>query len=176
MTWPENLVLMGNVIGPHGLEGLLKIRSYAESEKSFLDAGVVYLGSDGAEVREYRVLSVRPHKKTYLLKLEHLASVEEAETHKGAMIFVPKESLTREDEDEFFWHELTGLEVVLDTGRRIGTLKEILPTGNHDIYVVREGKKEILLPAVREVVREIDLDKQRMVISPIEGLLELNEV
>ena len=167
---------MGRVVRPHGIEGALRIKSYAQSEESFLDAGTVFLRSSHGETREYAVASVKPHKNILLIKLEGLNTLEEAETYRGAAILIKRDSLPREGEGEYFWHELIGLEVYLSGGEYVGTLKHILPTGSNDIYVVQGGRSEVLIPAIHEVVKEIDLINIRMVISEVEGLLDLNEV
>jgi 16S rRNA processing protein RimM len=173
---PEDLLLMGRVVRPHGIEGALRIKSYAQSEESFLSAGTVFLRSSDGETREYTVASARPHKNILLMKLEGLNTLEEAETYRGAAILIKRDSLPPEGEEEYFWHELIGLEVYLSGGEYVGTLKHILPTGSNDIYVVQEGRSEVLIPAIHDVVKEIDLINNRMVISEVEGLLDLNEV
>ncbi len=167
---------MGKVVRPHGIEGALRIKSYAQSEESFLSAGTVSLRSSSGDIREYAVSSVRPHKNILLMKLEGLNTLEEAEKYRGAAILIKRHSLPRAEEEEYFWHELIGLEVYLSEGEYVGTIRHILPTGSNDIYVVQEGKKEVLIPAVHDVVREIDLTNNRMIISEVEGLLDLNEV
>lgn len=167
---------MGKVLRPHGLEGKLRILSYAESEKSFLRPGTVILKTEGGEPCEYEVSSVKPHKNVLLLKLKGLTSPEEAERYRGAGIYLKKSLVVREREDEFFWHEIIGLRVHLSTGKYIGTVREIFQTGSNDIYVVRGGEKEILIPAIHDVVRGIDLVGKKMIIFPMEGLLDINEV
>jgi 16S rRNA processing protein RimM len=167
---------MGEVIRPHGIEGALRIKSYAHSEESFLHAGAVFLRSTSGETREYALSSVRPHKNILMMKLEGLNTLEEAEKYRGATILMRKDILLRKGDDEYFWHELIGLEVYLSGGDYIGTLKHILPTGSNDIYVVREGKREVLIPAIHNVVKEIDLINHKIIISEVEGLLDLNEV
>ena len=169
------LLLVGKVIGPHGLGGLLRIWAFAGSNASFRDAESVLLRSVSGETREYTVIDIRPHKNTFLMKLEGLQSKDEAEKCRDADVFVNKEALDRSD-DEYFWYELLGLNVYLDTGQYVGTISEIIPTKAHDIYVVREGGKEICIPAIYEVVRDVDVANKKMVISALEGLLELNEV
>ena len=173
---PENLLLVGKVIRPHGLGGLLRIRSYAHSEESFLNAGTVFLKSDQQKLLEYKVLSAKPHKNILLMNLEGLDSLEEAEKYRAAEIFISKDSLKREKDDEYYWFELIGLKAYLKNGRYIGRLKEILSTPANDIYVVSEGDSEFLIPAVHEVIEVIDLKKKKMIISEIEGLLDINEV
>ena len=172
---PEDLILLGQVVRPHGLEGVLRIKSYAQSEESFLKAGKVFLQLNSGETLEHPVLSLRPHKNILLMKLRGLNTLEEAEKYRGAAILIRKDALTREGE-EYFWHELIGLRVYMGDGEYVGTIRHVLPTGSNDIYVVREGEKEVLVPAVHEVVKEIDLINKKMIISYLEGLLDLNEV
>jgi 16S rRNA processing protein RimM len=167
---------MGEVIRPHGLEGLLRIKSYAQTEESFLRAEMVFLQLGSAEPCEYAVTSVRPHKNVHLLKLRGVDSLEEAERLRGARILIGKETLNSKGCDEYFWHELIGLEVYLSRGEYVGKIKHILPTGSNDIYVVQEGEKEVLIPATYDVIQDIDLTKKKMIISDVEGLLDLNEV
>jgi 16S rRNA processing protein RimM len=100
---------------------------------------------------------VRPHKKHLLIKLKGLNSIHDAETYRRAEILVHRSAFHREDENEYFWYELIGLSVYLNTGQFLGTIKSILPTGSHDIYVVEEARKEILIPAIHEVVETVDL-------------------
>jgi 16S rRNA processing protein RimM len=174
-VFPEALLLIGRVIGPHGVRGLLKIESYARSEDTLLTAGRVYLKPSHGEMSEYEILSAVPHKGVSLIRLEGLDSRDRFEPYCGAEIFIRKEAVSR-DEDEYFWHELIGLRVYLDTGRYLGTLEEIVSTAANDIYVVREGKEEFLIPAIHDVVKTIDLESGKMILSEVEGLLDLNEV
>lgn len=172
----EHLLDIGRVIRPHGLAGLLRIQSYAQSEETFLDPGTVYLRTRSGDLHEYPVESVRPQKRVHLMKLVGIDSLDAAEKYRDAEILIRRDALRREQEDEFFWYELIGLSVYLRSGEYLGTIEEVLPTSSHDIYVAREGKKEILIPAVHEVVEEIDIDNRKMIISEVEGLLDLNEV
>jgi 16S rRNA processing protein RimM len=165
---------MGKVLRPHGRGGLLQIRSYARSEASFKEPDTVFLRLVSGIVRQCRVTSVKRHGKVFLMELEEVHSREEAEECNGAEILVRKEALARE-EDEFFWHEILGLQVFLESGESVGRVSRIISAHSNDIYVV-EGERETLIPATHEVVKEIDLANQRMVISAMEGLLDLNEV
>jgi len=173
---PEDLLLVGKVTRPHGLDGRLRILSFAQSEETFLKSRTVFLGAGSGEPRSYRVSSIRPHKNIFLLKLKALDSLEEAEKYRGASIFIKKESLVPKDEDEYYWYELIALGVYLSTGKYLGTIRQIIPTGSHDIYVVRKGDREILVPAIHDIVKEIDLVQKKMIIDDMEGLFDLNEV
>lgn len=170
-----NLLLVGKVIGPHGLGGLLRIWSYSGFEASFLTAGTVFLRTDLGEINEFSVTSVRPHQNIFLMKLEGVNSRDGAEKYRGTDILINKKAITRE-EDEYFWHELLGLKVYLDTGQYLGNVSQIISTGANDIYVVKGADKEIYIPAIYEVVKEIDVENEKMIILDMEGLLDLNEV
>jgi len=168
-------VLLGKVLRPHGLEGRLRVRSYAESEASFEEAGGIFLKLPSGEIRAYSVLSSRPHKNGVLMKLYGVNGIEEAERLRGAEILAPVEAIPRE-EGEYLWHELMGLRVFLETGEQVGTITHILRAGTNELYVVGHGSKEVFVPATVEVVKGIDLEKGVMIISAMEGLLDLNEV
>jgi 16S rRNA processing protein RimM len=169
-------VLLGEVLRPHGLEGLLRVRSHASSERSFLDAGDVFLKTAAGEIHECTVASVRPYKGVFLVRLKEITTVGEAEKCRGAGICVRRDALARESDEEYFWYELLNLNVYLDTGKCLGRIAQIIPTGSNDIYVVQDGEKEVLIPATHEVVKEIDLKGGRMIVSPMDGLLDLDEI
>ena len=164
---PEKLLLLGKVVRPHGLAGLLKVWSYAQSEESFLKAGRVFLKSDDGEFQEFTIISITPHKKTFLLKLKEMISLREAEDYRGAEIYVSRSALSHDREDEYFWFDLIGMRVFSDQGDYVGTIEQILSTAAHDLYVARKGDNEILIPAIHEVVEKIDIENRKMTISPM---------
>ena len=173
---PEDLLLIGKVVRPHGLKGLLRIISYAESSDTYLKAGEVFLEGGSGKTVKHGIISITPGKKFFLLHLEGLDSLEKAEAYRGGNIYIEKSGLSRGGDDEYFWYELIGLPVFLETGKRIGTITQIVPGGGHDIYVVQKGDKEILIPAVHGVIKKVDLENEKVVITEMEGLLDLNEV
>lgn len=172
-THRRDFVQIGHAIRPHGVTGLLRIVSYAQSRETFLKAGSVFIGKASEELEERKVASIRGHGSLYLLKLSGADSVEKAEEFRGAEIFIRKEVLTEKEEGEFFHFELLGLGVYLDTGQYLGVLKRIFQTGSNDVYVVKGQGKEYLIPAIYQVIKEVNLSEERMVISPMKGLLDL---
>ncbi|MCP4665966.1 MAG: 16S rRNA processing protein RimM [Deltaproteobacteria bacterium] len=171
----RSLLLVGKVIRPHGWGGLLRVWSYAGPQGSLLDQGIVFLKSISGRLEEHTVLSSKPHKKVFLIQLKGLRGRNDAEAYRGAEIFIKKEALSRE-QDEYFFHELEGLSVYLDTGEYVGRISQIISAKSNDTYVVSDGDKEMLVPAIYEVVKEIDLDHGKMIIAPMDGLLDLHEV
>ena len=155
------------------MRGLLKIRSYADSEATFLRAKVIYLRAPKGGVERWELLSIKPHKGHFLMELKGLQTRDKAEEYRDADIYIEKSLLSKE-EGEFFWYELMDLRVYLVTGEYIGKICEIIETGSNDVYVVKKKEKEYLIPAIEEVIREVDIKNNRMVIDPLEGLLELS--
>lgn len=166
----NKLVPVGEVIRPQGIKGKLKIRPLADADL-FLQAEGVYLGTGKKSPVYYKVLSAQLHKNAVLLALEGVESMSEAEKLVGSQVFADLESLDELPEGEFYWYQIIGLDVLTDDGRLLGKVAEILPTGSNDVYIVRDGAKEYLIPAIEQVVKSIDVSVGRMVITPIKGLL-----
>lgn len=160
---------MGEVLRPHGRKGLLRIRNYAQSASSFPEGGTVFLKTDDGEIQEFNLITVKPHKKFLLLRLKGIHGPAEADLYRNAEILIHKKDLSRE-EDEYFWYEIIGLEVYLDTGEFLGKVHHILPTGSNDVYVTRNKGEEKLIPAIHDIIKKIDLENKRITISAMEGL------
>ena len=172
----EKLLLVGKVIKPHGFKGLIRVWSYARTIDSFRHSGTVFFKQEHQEPIEYAVLDVNPHKNIFLMRVEGIDTFEKADSFKGADILIKKDLLTRNSDDDYYWFELIDLKVYLDTGKYLGIIKEIIPTGSNDVYVVKQNDSEFLIPAIYDVVKKIDLDKGEMIITAMDGLLDLNEV
>ena len=168
-------IAIGKVLKPWGLKGTVKIQSYAESPESFLQISEVHVdGKDGAIV--LCLEGVRKHKKAVFLKFKGRDRVEDVEGLVGSTLYVEKKDLPTLEEDEYYWYQLIGMEVWTDEGKPVGKLEEILDTGNHDVYVVRQGEREKLIPAVRDVILKVDVAGRRMTIHAIEGLSGENDL
>lgn len=172
---PDNLIFIGKVLRPHGLEGLLRVQSFSGSADALLNAKEIFFKSSNGVFSPFTVESVKPHKNIFLVKLTGVDDMDRGETLRNAEVYIKKEELVRE-EDEYFWFELLGLRVSLENGEFLGVISRIMPTGSGEIYVVKGHEREFLIPAARAVVKEIDLENGTMIVSPVEGLLELNEV
>ncbi|MBW2039854.1 MAG: 16S rRNA processing protein RimM, partial [Deltaproteobacteria bacterium] len=137
---------------------------------------MIYLQGEEETPRPYRPIKVRPQKKFILAKLDGVWTREEAESLKGDWVLVDSEKLPPLGEDEYYWYEILGMQVFTEKGGDVGEVKEIFPTKSNDVYVVRKGEKEFLIPAIKDVIVEIDKDTRKMVIHPLEGLLEEDDL
>lgn len=168
---PETHLPIGKVMKPWGLKGAVKIWSYAESVESFLRVSELLVqGQDGPTALPLQ--EVKEHRKGVLLTFRGRDRIEDVESLVGLTLYVHKSDLPSLEEDEYYWYELIGMEVLTDTGRSVGRVEKVMNTGHHDVYVVTRGGREVLVPAVREVVREVDVPGRRMIIHALEGLLD----
>ncbi len=173
MTDQGELVLVGKIVGTHGIKGLLKIYSYSGSIQSLQSAGIVFLKDKKGVLSEHVIRTVAGHAGGFILGLGDFADVNQVLPLNSSELYVKQSQLPAPDEDEYYWRDLIGLTVVTDQGVKLGTLAEIFETGSNDIYVVRSESKEYLIPAIADVITLVDLPGKKMIITPLEGLLDL---
>ena len=172
----DGLLVIGKIVNTHGIQGKLRVNSYAESPEIFTSQKFFYLKDEKEGFKKYEITNVEPHKNIILLKFDGISSINEAEKLVGTSIFIEKSKLLPLSEDEYYWFEIIGLKVFTDEGTFLGKVEGILQTGSNDVYVIRNKKKEYLIPAIAEVVTNIDVIKKIMIIHPLEGLFEDGEI
>jgi 16S rRNA processing protein RimM len=165
-------VRLGQVAGIHGLKGALKIR--ADAQTATTDPAVIKaLGEVVIGGRSYQVLRAQRYRRQLLLSLSGVDRREQAEALAGQEVLGDRRRFPRLPPGEYYWFQVLGLPVLdAGDGAQLGTLTEIMPTAGHDVYVVRRGSRELLLPAVEEVVVEINLEEGWIKVAPPPGLLE----
>lgn len=173
MTDQEDLVPVGKIIGTHGIKGLLKVFSYSGNIQSLQSAETVFLKGKDGSLREFVIKSVANHAGGFILGLGDFADINQVLTLTGSELCLKLSQLPAPDEDEYYWRDLIGLAVYTDQGAELGTLVDIFETGSSDIYVVRGASKEYLIPAIADVITRIDLPGKKMIITPLDGLLDL---
>ena len=167
---PEYLTI-GQVVGPFGVRGELKVHILTDFPERFRELKNVVVGPERVP---HRVEKARLHKRQVILKLSGIETPEQAEALRGREIAVPIEEAWPLAEDEFYLYQLPGLQVVSTQGDRIGEVVDVLAlgsTGANDVLVVRSGEKDVLIPLVKAIVKRVDLKAGTIQIEPIEGLL-----
>ncbi len=173
----EGLLPLGRIVRAHGLRGEVKVLAYILDQEDLLRLERFFIRQKGT-LKEFRVEGGRyaPGRRGLLFKFEGIDDREAAEALIGLDLLVPIEELPPLEEGQYYYYQLLGLEVLLEDGQKLGHIKTIWPIGPYDLYLVKtpEGK-EYLIPAVEEVILEIDLQRKQIRIRPLPGLLEAQE-
>jgi 16S rRNA processing protein RimM len=166
-------VPIGDVIGPHGVRGLVRIRLFNVTSAVLASRSTIDLEGPDAPRATFAVRRATPHGgDTWLVELDTVADRTAAEQLRGRRVLVPADELPALDADEFYHHELVGFEVETATGARVGTVTGTMATGLNDVWLVRDGRREHLIPVIADVVVTIDRPGRRIVIVPLDGLLD----
>ena len=166
-------ILLGKVVATHGIKGQLRVASYSGELENILALRSVMLKGTSGEMETFEVAASAIHGKKVLITLKNYSNINQVLHLVGRELYVRREELPELPEGEYYWYELLGLKVITTQGETLGKLTEIIPTGSNDVYVVSSGGKEYLIPALEDVVLEINLDDGVMTVSPPEGLLDL---
>jgi len=162
---------VGKVVNTHGVRGELKVMPLTSDLSGFEYLLFVSVNQDGG-LKEYRVKKCRIHKNFVLISLSGVENMNEAEKFKGLDLLVHRRHAKPLEEDEFYICDLIGMKVY-EGDTLLGTLTDVFETGSNDVYVIKgKNKKEILLPALKSVVEEVDLEGRRMQVNIPEGLLD----
>lgn len=171
----EDLFQIGAVTSTHGLRGELKVYPTTDEPARYYKLKEVILDT-GKEQLSLKIEHARLFKQMVIIKFEGFNHINEVEKWKGAKLYVTRENALELGEDEYYFADLAGLRVETEEGQLLGKVKDILQTGANDVYVIgRERQKDLLIPAIKDCVKQIDLENGRMVIHLLPGLLEASE-
>lgn len=161
---------VGVITTTHGLRGGIKVLPMTNNADRFKKLEWVYL--EGSS-EKWLIKDVKIRPKDVVLLLEGIDSIEEAEPLRGKYLLTDENQRQTLEEDQHYVADLIGMQVCLLNGELVGSLVQVIPTGAHDIYVVKsiDGKKEWMIPAVKAFIKDIILEESKILIEPIEGLL-----
>lgn len=174
---PESLLRLGRIFRPHGVRGELKVAPDMDDPTRLEAVEVVYVGPHEGRIVAHRVTSVRYQETkrgtTVILGLDGIADRGDAEVITKQFVYATEDDLPPLEEGELFVHDLIGLEVVTEAGEPVGTVLNLVEMPAHDVFVVQRAEGgERMIPAVDDFVVDIDLEEGRVIVRPIEGLLE----
>ena len=162
---------IGQVVNIFGIKGMIKDKPFTENIKLFDKLTKIYIKKKNTE-KEYEIEEVKYHKNMVLIKLKGIDTVEEAEKLRDGYLQVDRKDEEPLEEGTYYIVDMIGLEVYTDDGNILGKLEDIYNTGSNDIYVVKnEQGKQILLPAISEVIQKIDMENKKIIVHLIEGLI-----
>ena len=162
---------IGQIINTFGIKGEVKVFPLTDDIKRFDDLETVYV-KNKKESQLYNIESIKYHKNFVLIKFKEINTVEQAETLRNSYLEVDRAQAIPLNEGEYFIADLIGLEVYSDEGKLIGKVDDIYNTGANDIYVVKNDLgKQILLPGIKDVIKNVDLEKGQIIVHLIPGLI-----
>ena len=162
---------IGQIINTFGIKGEVKVFPLTDDIKRFDDLETVYVKTK-KESQLYNIESIKYHKNFVLIKFKEINTVEQAETLRNSYLEVDRAQAIPLNEGEYFIADLIGLEVYSDEGKLIGKVDDIYNTGANDIYVVKDDLgKQTLLPGIKDVIKNVDLEKGQIIVHLIPGLI-----
>ncbi|SER99651.1 ribosome maturation factor RimM [Lachnobacterium bovis] len=161
---------VGVITSTHGIRGEVKVFPTTDDAHRFLDLKKVYLDT-GREELELEVERVKFFKNLVILKFKNYDNINDIEKYKKCPLLVAREDAVELEENEYFIADLIGLEAVSDEGEDLGKIADVLQTGANDVYVIKKkGTDDILVPAIEQCVKEINLEENRITIHLLPGL------
>lgn len=162
---------IGQIVNTNGLKGVVKVNPFTDDISKFEELKYVYIQLK-SELKKVKIEQVRYNKNQVLLKLEGIDSIEEAEKYRNFYLKTEKESQEDLGEDTYYIVDLIGLDVYTAKNEYLGKIEDVFPTGSNDVYVVKDNLgKQILIPAIADVVKKVDLKNKKMIINLIPGLI-----
>lgn len=168
----EKYFQVGIITSTHGLAGEVKVFPTTDDARRFKRLKEVILDTGGAQI-SMEIEGVKFFKQFVILKFKGIDSINDVEKYRKCPLLVPRKDAVRLERDEYFVADLMGVEVRNEEGCRIGVLKRVMETGANDVYVIDlDDGRELLLPAIRQCVLEVDVEAGFMKIHILDGLLD----
>lgn len=167
----EQYFEIGKITGTHGIKGTMRVFPTTQDPTRFEKLKEIIVEIRGKQ-EIFHIQKVAYHKQFVLLTVKEITDINVAELYKNGRILIPDAMAIPLEEDEYYTRDLYGLQVVTEDGEVLGELTQIFETGSNDVYVVRKNanEKELLLPAIKDCIKNIDLEKGVMTVKLLEGL------
>ena len=168
-----DLLEVGKIVNTHALRGEVKVVPWTDYPEVFEDIDFVYVKKK-SEYERLDVKGIKYQKNNLIVRFSQITDINMAEKYKNQVIYAEREILGELPEGVYYIADLIGLDIVTEDGEKIGTVSDVFNTGSNDIYEVkREGKKNLLLPVIDDVVLNIDVDGGKITVRMMDGLEDL---
>ena len=166
----EELFQVGVISSTHGIAGEVKVFPTTDDVRRFKKLKQVILDT-GKEKMNLEVCQVKFFKQMVILKFKEFNNINQVERFRGKSLYVTRENAVKLQKDEYFIADMIGMHVSSTEGEDLGTLADVLQTGANDVYVIeKDGTDDLLVPAIKECIRQIDIENQEMVVYLMPGL------
>jgi 16S rRNA processing protein RimM len=167
-----DLIAIGRISKPIGTQGEVKVFPLTDDKQRFIGLQSVWVGHNAERVEQRDIRTVRIDAKQVVINLDGIETLQEARKFQNKYLFVPKEQTIKLHTGSYFMDEVIGCEVVTEEQMKVGIVTDLLSLPANDVWVVRNGTKEFLIPAVKAIIRKVDVKMKRITIHDLEGLLE----
>ena len=167
-----HFVPLGEIVATHGLDGWLKFNPFNPNSETLTPGLEVSLEKSGGR-STHELEAIKQHKKQLLIKLRDIDHIDEAQPCVGSTLLVDESVLGVLEQGQYYQYQVVGFAVVEPNGATVGIVTAIMSTPGGELYVVQGPDKEYLLPAVREIIEQVDFDQRKIIINPPQGLLDL---
>lgn len=162
---------LGQIVNTFGIKGMVKVKPFTENIEQFEELEKIYIKNRSGK-KEYQIEEVKYHKQMVLIKFEGIDNPEDAESLRNSYVLINRKDAKPPEEGTYYIVDLLGLEVYTDKGVLLGKVDDIFNTGSKDIYVVKdELGKQVLLPGIDDVIKEVDLENKKITVHIIPGLM-----
>lgn len=167
----EKQLQVGVISSTHGVRGEVKVFPTTDDVTRFRQLKKVYLDT-GREMLPLEIQNVKFFKQFAILKFKGIDNINDIEKYRGKSLMIDREDAVDLDENEYFIADMIGMKVCTEDGSEFGTLKDVMETGANDVYIIDSLEHgEVLIPAIRECILDVDMDEERMTIHLMEGLV-----
>lgn len=162
-------IVVGKIVNTHGIKGDIKVYPYTDDIKRFSKLKNIYIGKEKLSME---IESAKYHKDMVLLKLKSFDNINEVMHFKDELIFIDEQDKVKLPKDNYFIYELIDCKVFDINGNSLGYIKDVLQNSSNDVYIIKDKDKEYLIPAVKEFIKEVNIIEKRIIVDPIEGMIE----
>ena len=167
----EKQLQVGVISSTHGVRGEVKVFPTTDDVTRFRQLKKVYLDT-GREMLPLEIQNVKFFKQFAILKFKGIDNINDIQKYRGKSLMIDREDAVDLEEDEYFIADMIGMKVCTEDGSEFGTLKDVMETGANDVYIIDSLEHgEVLIPAIRECILDVDMDEERMTIHLMEGLV-----
>ena len=160
----------GKIVGTHGIRGMVRVQPWSDSGEFLTEFKRFFLSPDGES--ELKAQKIQPHGGVVLIAFKGVDTVEQAESLRGKILYISRDDISLPD-GRYFIDDLLGCEVFdADSGEKYGEISEVSQTGANDVWHIKAGDKEYLLPAIDEVIVTVDPENERLEIRPMKGIFD----
>lgn len=162
---------IGQIVNTFGIKGMVKVKPFTDNIERFSNLEKIYIKNKSGQT-EYKIQEVKYHKNMVLIKFEGIENPEQADLLRNSYLIVDRETEEPLEPGRYYIVDMIGLDVFTDDNEYLGKLEDIYNTGSNDIYVVKnELGKQVLLPAIEDVIKNIDMDNKKVIVHLIPGLV-----